>query len=274
MQNLLQFKFTDLTQIIYEPKTKSKSLVFGRRLYQFQFNQQRYWLKAQVSDSSPEHVASFGREIELYQLFNQASTQNSITLPFQVIKQSHLSIQQESIDRLLILPNAEPWFVQPASNLSLAQVRQVLWQALDVVERLSLHGWIHADLKQEHFVNWQGQCRLIDFEQALPLEFDQLDALTATPRYMAPELFHGQAKSLHSDIYALGIIFLEWLTSQRLEAKNYEDWAYLHCQRLKLDLPLQYQGFTQLLQHMLMKQKNDRLVDFYRLKSDLVAEFA
>ncbi|WP_180163038.1 protein kinase [Acinetobacter sp. YH12069] len=274
MQSLLQFKSTDLTQIIYEPKTKSKSLVFGRRLYQFQFNQQLYWLKAQVSDSSLEHVASFGHEIELYQLFNQASTQNSITLPFQVIKQSYLSIQQEPIDRLLILPNAEPWFLQPASSLSIEQVRQVLWQALDVVERLSLHGWIHADLKQEHFVDWQGRCRLIDFEQALPLDFDQQNALTATPRYMAPELFHGQAKSLHSDIYALGIIFLEWLTSQRLEAKNYQDWAYLHCQRLKLDLPMQYQGFSQLLQHMLMKQKNDRLVDFYRLKSDLVAEFA
>ena len=165
MQNLLRFKSTDLAQTICEPKTKTKSLVFGRRLYQFQFNQQRHWLKAQVSDSSPEHVASFGREIELYQLFNQASTQNSITLPFQVIKETHLSIQQEPIDRLLILPNAEPWFLQPASSLSIEQVRQVLWQALDVVQRLSLHGWIHADLKQEHFVNWQGQCRLIDLSK-------------------------------------------------------------------------------------------------------------
>jgi hypothetical protein len=115
MQNLLRFKSTDLTQIIYEPKTKSKSLVFGRRLYQFQFNQQLYWLKAQVSNSSLEHAASFGHEIELYKLFSQASRQNSITLPFQVIKEKHLSIQQEPIDHLLILPNAEPWFLQPVS---------------------------------------------------------------------------------------------------------------------------------------------------------------
>ena len=35
--------------------------------------------------------------------------------------------------------------------------------------------------------------------------------MNATPRYMAPELFQGQAKSLQSEVYALGIIFMSGL---------------------------------------------------------------
>ena len=98
--------------------------------------------------------------------------------------------------------------------------------------------------------------------------------MTATPRYMAPELFHGEAKTLASDLYALGIIVYEWLTQRRLQAKSYQDWAYLHCQQLKIELPAAYLGFQDLLEAMLNKQKSQREVSFLALKTLLSTENA
>ena len=91
---------------------------------------------------------------------------------------------------------------------------------------------------------------------------------------MAPELFHGEAKTVHSDIYALGIIFYEWLTGQRLVAKNYEEWAYLHCQHLIIELPQHFYMFEKLIQRMLAKQKNSREHNIFKLKHFLLTENA
>ena len=54
---------------------------------------------------------------------------------------------------------------------------------------------------------------------------------------MAPELFHGEIKTVRTDLYALGVILYEWLSGKRLIARNYQDWAVLHCQTLKIRLP-------------------------------------
>ena len=273
MPSLLQFNPQDLQQYVLSLKAKPQSLVFGRRQYQFQVDDQLYWLKAQVQGTSQAHSASFAHELDVYRQLEIASEKNRVLLPFQILEQNPLSLEGEAISDVLILPHAQGLFETPANTFTLQEIRQILWQAIEAVEQLWQQAWIHADLKREHFVVWQGQCKLIDFEQALPLESSLASSLTATPRYMAPELFHGQAKSRQSEIYALGIIFLEWLTAERLHAKSYEDWAYLHCQRLKVELPSQYLVFKDLVTGMLSKQKETRLVDFYHLKSCLMTEF-
>lgn len=38
--------------------------------------------------------------------------------------------------------------------------------------------------------------------------------VSGTPRYMAPELFHGAKNTLQTDIFALGVTLFEWLTGQ------------------------------------------------------------
>ncbi|MGE8683555.1 MAG: protein kinase domain-containing protein [Acinetobacter sp.] len=273
MPSLLQFNPQDLQQYVLNLKAKPQSLVFGRRQYQFQVDDQLYWLKTQVQGPSQAHSASFAHELNVYRQLEIASEKNRVVLPFQMFEQNQLNLKGEAVSDVLILPHAQGWFETPVNTFTLPQIKKILWQAIDAVEQLWRQAWIHADLKREHFVVWQGQCKLIDFEQALPLESSLASSLTATPRYMAPELFHGQAKSLQSEIYALGIIFLEWLTAERLHAKSYEDWAYLHCQRLKVELPNQYLAFKDLVTGMLSKQKEPRLVDFYHLKSCLMTEF-
>ncbi len=273
MPNLLQFKLPELQQSHFISKAKPQSLAFGRQQYQFQVGQNLYWLKAQVQGISDAHSISFQHELERYKQFDKNISSKSVLLPFQIFEQAQLKLRDEVLSDVLILPHASGLFSTPAENLHLKQINYILWQAIDALELLWQQNWIHADLKREHFVIWQGQCKLIDFEQAMPLHSETLSTLTATPRYMAPELFHGEAKSLASDIYALGIIFLEWLSAVRLQAKTYEEWAYLHCQRLKVELPAQYLVFKDLVSGMLYKQKEARLVDFYRLKSCLMTEF-
>ena len=84
--------------------------------------------------------------------------------------------------------------------------------------------------------------------------------------YHATEYEWVQHKTVQSDIYALGIIFYEWLTQQRLQANSYHDWAYLHCQRLHIQLPAHLQAFLPLLNRMLVKPYSRRASSIAELK--------
>ena len=158
-------------------------------------------------------------------------------------------------------------------QLSRDHVIHIIFKMLNAVEELHQMGWIHADLKASHFLLDGSICKLIDFEQSQRIgEISCKKALTATPRYMAPELFHGEAKTVQTDLYALGIILLEWLTDQRLQAASYQDWAYLHCQSLNIALPEPFQGFSPLLQGLLAKQKSQRWQNIMAAKRCFITE--
>ncbi len=108
----------------------------------------------------------------------------------------------------MILVDAPAHFQIMPHQQSITQIRQHLLQAVEPLICLQELGYLHADLKQEHFVNNQGRVCLLDFEHVQILHQNDLHELNATPRSMAPELFQGQAKSLQSEVYALGVIFM------------------------------------------------------------------
>ena len=62
-------------------------------------------------------------------------------------------------------------------------------RALEPLISLQELGYLH--LKREHFVIYQKWVCLIDFEQVQPIN-SLNQAMNATPRYMAPELFQGR----------------------------------------------------------------------------------
>lgn len=259
----------------FQPRTKTRSLSFGRRLY-YAAGQPAFWLKTQVSTKSDSSISSphaelgWQQELNFYQTHSRSSDLNFF-LPHQIIQQP-FTIQHEQFEQALILVDAPEHFQVMPWQLSVAQIRQHLLQALEPLICLQKLGYLHADLKREHFVNNQGRVCLLDFEQVQALSQLDVHKLDATPRYMAPELFQGQAKSLHSEVYALGVIFYEWLSGQRLQATDYLDWAFLHCQRLQVELPEQFQVFEGLLKRMLDKQSENRLADFEAVQRYLVTE--
>ncbi|MGE8557890.1 MAG: protein kinase domain-containing protein [Acinetobacter sp.] len=258
-------------------KTKPKSLTFGRCLYSFEYQQQRYWLKTQTFNIHPSVEAGFLNELDFYQQFldqaNSSKCMPEFLLPFQVISDlKHLTGLQEPGNAALILSDANV-LLGNSAEMSLQQIKQTLLKLLDAVDQLHRSGWIHGDLKREHLVEYQNRACLIDFEQAQKISSSQkLKILTATPRYMAPELFQGAHKTVQTDIYALGIVLYEWLGAQRLSARNYQDWAYLHCQQLNIELPQHFSLFEPCLRGMLAKQKEQRFNDIYTIKQTLITE--
>lgn len=280
MQNSLLLNEQRLQSVDFILKTKARSLAFGRRLYQFKASPvlethklSLFWLKAQqtIGEGSKQATLGFQHELNMYEVLNAQNA--SFLLPFQICKTEHLKMNLGTCNPYgLILPNAVPILEQNADQLTIEQIKVCFINMVNVLHELTQLGWLHADVKKEHFVDYAGQMRLIDFEQSLALGAKPFTAMNATPRYMAPELFQGQAKSIQSDIYSLGIVMLEWLSATRLCAQNYEDWAYLHCQRLNIDLPQHFLCFKSLLQSMLAKQKSQRICDFSQIKTRLMTE--
>ena len=276
-QNLLQFNDEHIHRFNLIQKTKPKSLTFGRSLYTFEYQQQHYWLKTQAFNLNQSYEAGFLNELAFYQQFvdrpNSSSNMPDFLLPFQMIAHFKSGEGQQEMGRpALILSHAES-LLGDCSGMSLNEIKKTLLKILEVVDQLHQLGWIHADLKREHFVEYQQRVCLIDFEQVQKINSPiKLQNLTATPRYMAPELFHAAEKTLQTDIYALGIIFYEWLAGQRLTAENYQDWAYLHCQRLSIELPEHFTPLKNLLSGMLAKQKGRRFTSIYTVKQCLLTE--
>nr|WP_312088463.1 protein kinase [Acinetobacter variabilis] len=276
-RNTLLLNLANLHQLNFQLKTKARSLGFGRRLYYLEFNPETgsaLWLKTQNLDSTAiSHYAQTGlsHELDFYEAYGRKEGK-AFMLPHQIIRKP-FQIGDESFNLALILPDAPAHFEVCPKLFSIQEVRQHILRALETLISLQELGYLHADLKREHFVIYQNRVCLIDFEQVQPLNTIS-QAMNATPRYMAPELFQGQAKSLQSEVYALGIIFYEWLTGQRLEATDYQDWALLHCQHFKPELPAQYQALQSLLQNMLRKHSQDRLSDFKAVKQALLTEIA
>ena len=275
-QNLLQFNAEDIDCFNLILKTKPKSLTFGRSLFSFEYQQQHYWLKTQAGNVNQSYEAGFLNELAFYQQYadqpHSSNTMPDFLLPFQVIAHLKMDGQPELGRAALILSHAEPLF-NDCAGMSLNEIKERLLNVLDVIDQLHQLGWIHADLKREHFVQYQQRVCLIDFEQVQKINSPQnVQSLTATPRYMAPELFHAEEKTVQTDIYALGIVFYEWLTGQRLTAGNYQDWAYLHCQRLSIELSEQFGPFKKLLSGMLAKQKEQRFTSIYAVKQCLLTE--
>lgn len=273
----------DLTSLTACNSMQSQAL--GRRVFKIDQHGKSWWLKGQIKGINTLSEQSFLNELDTYQKLT--ILQVSFLLPFQIFKPIKIQNSTEPtlnvqvpcqgtqniwLEQGLKVQHAAALFDQEPEQLSTDHVIQILLQSLDILNALHGVGWIHGDLKIEHFRVDQSQCYLIDFEQAHTFE-TKFPQISATPRYMAPELFHGEAKTVQTDIYALGIIWLQWLTQQKLSEKSYLDWAYLHCQSLKVHLPPRFLHLTIILNAMLAKHKQQRCTNIYQIKqilSDIV----
>lgn len=233
----------------------------GRRLYNFKQNDQLYWLKLNLINAAPSAHDGLLNEINIYKQLNIHSAK--IALPFESVNiENDLFECAIDKDTAFIVPHAEPLFVQCANQLSIYEIKKILLEAVKCLQQLRTLGWLHGDLKPQHFVKFQGQTCLIDFEQTQSIYTVQQNSMNATPHYMAPELFHGEPKTLQTEFYALGVIFYEWLTQQRLQAKTYQDWAILHCQQFQPIMPSKSSSFEMLLNGLLQKNKYSRFAHF------------
>ena len=253
-----------------------QSQKFGRRVYQIQQGDQSYWLKLQLKQSNQAYQDSFLHELDIYQQLNRfEKVDQSFLCNFSIFNPyQKFNLKEDVFDQALWIENVPALFATHPNQLELSDIFSTLMLSLEVLEQLHDLGYVHGDLKTEHF-----RCShlrrphlrvaLIDYEQCFHVTDVGVMPNTATPRYMAPELFHAAPKSFATDLYALGIIWLEWLTQRRLTAKIYQDWAILHCQQLEVDLPSRFKIFEAVLKSMLKKKAGQRCTNIYQIKQQL-----
>lgn len=106
---------------------------------------------------------------------------------------------------------------------------RVVFLAKQILEGLAeahRQGVVHRDLKPENIlISGRDQVKILDFGLAKPIFDDISEAtdlsttgLTGTPRYMAPEQIQGHAIDARTDLYALGCVLYELLTSKPAHA--------------------------------------------------------
>ena len=93
-----------------------------------------------------------------------------------------------------------------------AQIGQELCLALAAVHHAEL---VHRDVKAQNVMRARdgGRIILMDFGAGEPMGATRPGAL-GTPLYVAPELFHGAAAAVSTDVYALGVLLFFLVTGQ------------------------------------------------------------
>jgi PAS domain-containing protein len=94
----------------------------------------------------------------------------------------------------------------------------VMWQVADAARFIHSRQILHGDIKTENIflVRTPAQRRivkLLDFGLSRA-DLGRTDGVDGTPEYLAPERIDGAPASQASDIYAMGIVFYELLTSK------------------------------------------------------------
>jgi len=79
-------------------------------------------------------------------------------------------------------------------------------------------GVLHRDLKPENvIVGENGKARLMDFGIAVETALyrgEQGDTVPGTPQFLSPEVLRGEAPTLRTDVYAMGVLLYEMFTGR------------------------------------------------------------
>jgi serine/threonine protein kinase len=171
------------------------------------------------------------------------------------------------------------WF--PASNLKLlisrgygqycGFIEQLLFESADVLSYLHLQGWVHRDVKPENFLFDVGGLgiRLLDFAISRRRVvgwrrfFSGRLPAQGTPSYMPPEQIKGLPPDCGADVYSLGCVFYEILTTRTpFTGDNVNDLLRKHITATPPNVMAKNKNvtkeFNDLLKAMMSKSTNDR----------------
>jgi len=93
---------------------------------------------------------------------------------------------------------------------------RLIWQLCDILEFLHLRGTVHCDLKPDNLKVTDGAFgpKILDFGLSERIGSKRGQETKGTLPYMAPEMFQQAALDERSDLYSLGIILYELVTSR------------------------------------------------------------
>ena len=138
------------------------------------------------------------------------------------------------------------------------------------------HGVVHCDVKPENImINTDGVIKLTDLGISHRFEFregqqDAPDHVLGTPAYISPEQVYGDVElDCRADIYSLGATLYHLATGRLLfPSLNNDDTMRAHCDEStqardpRTYRPSLSEGFCQLLEAMLVKNRDYRISDW------------
>ncbi|MFM9983199.1 MAG: serine/threonine protein kinase [Burkholderiales bacterium] len=123
---------------------------------------------------------------------------------------------------------------------------------------------MHRDLKPQNILfRENGRLAIVDFGLAKDLSAESSltrhGELLATPRYMSPQQCTGLPVDQRSDLYSLGVIFVEMLIGQRVfDAESPAGLIYRHVHGPIPQLPAKLSGYPPIVNRLLAKKPQDR----------------
>ncbi len=150
---------------------------------------------------------------------------------------------------------------QRITSLGALRIASQIAKALDIIHS---HAIIHRDLKPQNILfRENGRLAIVDFGLAKDLNIESSltrhGQVIATPRYMSPEQCMGLPVDHRTDLYSLGVIFVEMLTGQRVfDAESAAGLVYQHVHGPIPQLPGKLAGYQPIINRLLAKKPEDR----------------
>ncbi len=157
------------------------------------------------------------------------------------------------------------------------QIINIFLQILNAVEYIHEKKIVHNDLKPENIIYLRnGKIKIIDFGiSKFNDEPNNYNKLVGTPKYLAPEIVKFKISNFKSDIYSLGVILYELITTVApYDNKNKNVLAAMHLKKQFINPKEINENISNELQNIidksLKKNPDDRYQKVEQFKKDIV----
>jgi serine/threonine protein kinase len=140
----------------------------------------------------------------------------------------------------------------------------ILIQVAGALSEIHVRGIVHRDLKPDNIMlRHDGSLAIADFgiakHAAFAMALTRHGEVLGTPYYLSPEQALGKMVDSRSDLYSLGVMFYEMLTSRKpYYGDNVQSLLYQHVHGCAPKLPSELARYQGLLDRMMAKRVEDR----------------
>ena len=210
----------------------------------------------QVPDVS-ERIVGFDRFLQEYEIVAGLKHQNIVRIYDLGIADDHAYIAMEHFPAGDLRQRMKTPLSPPAALAYLEQMASAL-------EAIHSVGILHRDLKPANvMLRADGSLCLIDFGLAKANEIEVsltgTREIFGTPYYMSPEQGHAEEIDRRSDLYSLGVMFYEMLTSKKpYTGATAMEVIYKHKRADLPEIAPQFADYKKILLRLLAKSPKDR----------------